>query len=146
MRTRPHVLIVEDEPDVLLILRLNLEAAGLDTSLAADGVTALHRIERERPDLVVLDLMLPVLDGWSVLAELRSRTDVPPVIVCSAKRAPRDVARAHELGAIEFVTKPFDVSVIVGTITDVLVRSGWHPQVDLGRAPKPLDLEGLEPA
>jgi DNA-binding response OmpR family regulator len=146
MRTRPEVLIVEDEPDVLLILRLNLEAAGLDTSLAADGVTALRRIERERPDVVVLDLMLPVLDGWSVLAELRNRAHVPPVIVCSAKRAPRDVARARELGAVEFVMKPFDVSVIVGTITDVLVRSGWHPQVEPGPARQPLDLEGLEPA
>jgi DNA-binding response OmpR family regulator len=146
MRSRPQVLIVEDEPDVLLILRLNLEAAGMDTSLAADGVTALRRIERERPDLVVLDLMLPVLDGWSVLAELRSRGDVPPVIVCSAKRAPRDVARAEELGAVAFVTKPFDVSVIVGTITDVLVGSGWHPEVELGPTPVPLDLDGLEPA
>jgi DNA-binding response OmpR family regulator len=146
MRSRPQVLIVEDEPDVLLILRLNLEAAGLDTSLAADGVTALRRIERERPDLVVLDLMLPVLDGWSVLAELRSRPDMPPVIVCSAKRGPRDVARAQELGAVEFVTKPFDVSVIIGTITDVLVRAGWHPQGEVAPAPKPLDLEGLEPA
>jgi len=145
MRTRPQVLIVEDEPDVLLILRLNLEAAGLDTSLAADGVTALRRIERERPDLVVLDLMLPVLDGWSVLAELRTRAEVPPVIVCSAKRGPGDVARAEELGAVEFVTKPFDVSAIVGTITDVLIRSGWHPQGEPGPRPTPLDLEGLEP-
>jgi DNA-binding response OmpR family regulator len=145
MRSRPQVLIVEDEPDVLLILRLNLEAAGLDTSLAADGVTALRRIERERPDLVVLDLMLPVLDGWSVLAEIRSRGDMPPVIVCSAKRGPRDVARAEELGAVAFVTKPFDLSVIVGTVTDLLVQSGWHPQVDLEPTPVPLDLEGLEP-
>jgi DNA-binding response OmpR family regulator len=71
---------------------------------------------------------------------------VPPVIVCSAKRGPRDVARARELGAVEFVMKPFDVSVIVGTITDVLVRSGWHPQVEPGPARQPLDLEGLEPA
>lgn len=136
------MLIVEDEPDVLLILRLNLEAAGLDTTLAADGVTALRRIELERPDLVLLDLMLPVLDGWSVLAELRTRTDVPPVIVCTAKAGSRDVARAEELGAVEFVSKPFDVSAIVGTITDVLVRSGWHPEGEAGIAPT-FDVEGL---
>jgi DNA-binding response OmpR family regulator len=145
MRSRPQVLIVEDEPDVLLILRLNLESVGLDTTLAADGVTALRRIERERPDIVVLDLMLPVLDGWSVLAELRTRDNVPPVIVCSAKRAPRDVARALELGAVDFVTKPFDVATIVGTITDVLSSVGWRPPVETGPRPMPLDLEGLEP-
>ena len=70
MSFRPRVVIVEDEPDTLLLLRINLDAAGFEASLAADGATAMRRITAERPDVVLLDLMLPVLDGWAVLAEL----------------------------------------------------------------------------
>jgi DNA-binding response OmpR family regulator len=61
---KPRVLIVDDEPDVLLTLRMILEAEGFDPALAADGETALRRIDEESPDLVVLDIMMPVLDGW----------------------------------------------------------------------------------
>ena len=144
MRARPLVMIVEDEPDVLLVLRINLQAAGLDTALAADGVTALRRIELEKPDVVLLDLMLPVMDGWAVLAELNNRSDAPPVIVCTAKRSPRDIARARELGAAEYLTKPFDVERLVGSIQEVLERStGVNPASEafpLGG----LEIEGLE--
>jgi two-component system response regulator RegX3 len=122
MRSRPLIMIVEDEPDVLLVLRITLEAEGFDTTLAADGVTALHRIQIEKPDLVLLDLMLPVMDGWSVLAELSTRRDAPPVIVCTAKRGLRDVARAQDLGAAEYVTKPFDVEHLTALIGEVLER------------------------
>lgn len=122
MRVRPLVLIVEDEPDVLLVMRISLEASGFDTSLAADGVTALRRIEVEKPDVVLLDVMLPVMDGWAVLAEMHGRADSPPVIVCTAKRSPRDVTKAQELGAAEFVTKPFDVERLVALIQGVLER------------------------
>ena len=65
------VLVVDDEPDILLLHRLNLEAAGHRVVLAADGITALERIAEERPDVVVLDVMMPVLDGWGVLERLR---------------------------------------------------------------------------
>ena len=100
MSFRPRVLIVEDEPDMLLLLRINLEQAGFEASLAADGATAMRRIAAERPDVVLLDLKLPVLDGWAVLADLHSREHAPPVIVCSAKGTARDLARASELGAV----------------------------------------------
>jgi two-component system alkaline phosphatase synthesis response regulator PhoP len=129
----PRVLIVEDEPDVLLVLRINLEAAGFETCLAADGVTALRRIEDDRPDVVLLDLMLPVVDGWAVLAELRSREDPTPVLVCSAKRTPRDLARAEELGAVGYVAKPFETEDVVARVTQVVREAHPHllPQLDL---------------
>ena len=73
MSDRPKMLIVDDEPDVLLTLRMILESEGFDPLLAADGETALRRVDEERPDLVVLDIMMPVLDGWFVLAELGGR-------------------------------------------------------------------------
>ena len=82
----------------------------------------MRRIAAERPDVVLLDLMLPVLDGWAVLADLHSREQAPPVIVCSAKGSPRDLARAQELGAVEFITKPFDMEDVLDTVREVLER------------------------
>jgi DNA-binding response OmpR family regulator len=101
------VLIVDDEPDILLMLRVNLEADGFETALAADGETALRRIEEERFDLVLLDVMMPVMDGWGVLQGLSDDGTAPRVIVVSAKSSDRDVARALEMGAAAYVTKPF---------------------------------------
>ena len=114
------VLIVDDEPDILLMLRVNLEAEGYQTSLAADGETALRRLEDEAPDLMVLDVMMPVMDGWAVLDTLRSETGAPPVVVLSAKTAPPDIIRALELGAAEYLTKPFDPANLLATIARVL--------------------------
>jgi DNA-binding response OmpR family regulator len=102
------VLVVDDEPDILLLHRLNLEAAGHRVVLAADGVTALERIAEERPDVVVLDVMMPVLDGWGVLERLRLDTRPPPVLVVSAKSSTADVQRARELGAGDYLSKPYD--------------------------------------
>jgi DNA-binding response OmpR family regulator len=113
LRVRPLALVVEDDPDVLQILRVNLEAAGLDTVLAADGDTALRRIDLERPDVVLLDLMLPVVDGWEVLAGLTSRPDPAPIIVCSARRGDAEVHRAMRLGAFDYIQKPFDPARVV---------------------------------
>ena len=124
MSERAKVLIVDDEPDVLLTLRMILEAEGFDPLLAADGETALRRVDEERPDLVVLDIMMPVLDGWFVLAELGGRPRRPAVVVCSAKSGESDRARANELGADEYVTKPFEPDDLVVVIRNVLARAG----------------------
>ncbi len=97
MPGKPKVLIVDDEPDVLLTLRMILESEGFEPSLAADGETALRRIDEEHPDVVLLDIMMPVLDGWFVLAELAGRMKKPHVIVCSAKSSETDIERAREL-------------------------------------------------
>lgn len=102
-----RVLIVDDEPDILLMLRVNLEADGFETALAADGETALKRIGEERFDVVLLDVMMPVMDGWGVLQGLGGEADAPRVIVVSAKSSDRDVLRALELGASDYVKKPF---------------------------------------
>jgi two-component system response regulator RegX3 len=122
MPVRPKVLIVDDEPDVLLTLRMILDAEGFDTALAADGDTALRRIDDEQPDVVLLDLMMPVLDGWYVLAELAGRSRRPRVVVCSAKSAPADQQRARDLGADEYLTKPFEPDHLATVIHGVLAR------------------------
>lgn len=146
IHAKPRVLIVEDEPDMLLLLRINLESAGFDTSLAADGATAMRRIDAERPDLVLLDLMLPVMDGWAILAELHTRQGSPPVVVCSAKGGPRDVTRARDLGAVDYVTKPFDVDFLIERMWAVL-EVEEAPDRAPGIIPVPeLPIEGIEPA
>jgi DNA-binding response OmpR family regulator len=123
MSEQAKVLIVDDEPDVLLTLRMILEAEGFVPLLAADGETALRRVDTERPDLVVLDIMMPVLDGWFVLAELGGRATRPSVVVCSAKSETADRAKARELGADEFIAKPFEPDDLVGVIRGVLART-----------------------
>ncbi|MDQ3293585.1 MAG: response regulator [Actinomycetota bacterium] len=114
------VLVVDDEPDILLLHRLNLEAAGHRVVLAADGVTALERIDEEHPDCVVLDVMMPVLDGWGVLELLQGTASPPPVLVVSAKSAPADVARARDLGAADFLAKPFDGDDLLAKVAALL--------------------------
>lgn len=120
MSVRPKVLIVDDEPDVLLSLRVILEAAGFEPSLAADGETALRRIDEEHPDVVLLDIMMPVLDGWFVLSEVGTRPRRPRVIVCSAKTATADQDRARDLGADRYVTKPYAPDHLIEQIREVL--------------------------
>jgi DNA-binding response OmpR family regulator len=127
----PKVLIVDDEPDILLMLRINLEAEGYETALAADGETALRRIDDEDPDVVLLDVMMPVMDGWSVLDALSSRPDAPRVIVLSAKTATRDVRRALDLGAAEYLTKPFEPEGLLSTVARILRST--DDEVALGR-------------
>lgn len=117
------MLIVDDEPDILLMMRVNLDSEGFDTVLAADGETALERVLDESPDVVLLDVMMPVLDGWGVLEGLAASDTPPRVIVVSAKAAPADVARAYQLGASDYVTKPFSIDGLIGVIRDVLGRS-----------------------
>ncbi len=116
-----RILIVDDEPDILLMLRVNLSAEGYDTLLAADGQKALERIAEGDPDLVLLDVMMPVMDGWGVLNALKDNGGgPPPVIVVSAKSSDRDIAAALSLGAVAFITKPFDPHNLVEEVDRVL--------------------------
>jgi two-component system alkaline phosphatase synthesis response regulator PhoP len=128
---RARVLIVDDEPDVLLLLRIELEAEGYETLLAADGETAIRRIIEERPDIVLLDVMMPVVDGWGVLQRLADQGLTTRVIVLSAKASDGDVAHALELGAQEYVTKPFEPAALLLTVAHVLQSS--PADLDAGR-------------
>jgi DNA-binding response OmpR family regulator len=115
-----RVLIVDDEPDILLMLRVNLEAEGYETALAADGETALELMGRERFDVMLLDVMMPVMDGWDVLDGLARVPDPPRVVVISAKSSDKDVARALGAGAIDYLSKPFSPRVLSGVVAEVL--------------------------
>jgi two-component system, OmpR family, response regulator len=140
MALKPRVLIVEDDPDLLVVLRVNLTAMGVEPILAADGRTAISRIQSERPDAVVLDVMLPGIDGWSVLEDLHAMGDPVPIVVCSAKKDIEDMDRARELGASGYVIKPFDIDRLVDAVMEALGRSR---RVERGFAGE-LGIEGPE--
>lgn len=123
LKGRNRILIVDDEPDILLMLRVNLEAEGYETLLASDGATALRRIDEEKPDLVLLDIMMPIVDGWGVLDEVGGSDSGPRVIMLSAKAGEDDLLRAWRNGADEYVTKPFDPDRLMVLVAEVLERS-----------------------
>jgi two-component system, OmpR family, KDP operon response regulator KdpE len=139
----PRVLVVEDDPDLLVILRVNLSGAGLEPILASDGRTAIDRIQAERPDAVLLDVMLPGIDGWQVLEELHRLGDPVPTVVCSAKRNPEDMARARELGAVAYLVKPFDIDRLVDAVVEA-AGNGRETGVS-SMVQRELGIEGLDP-
>ncbi len=114
-RVPTSVLVVDDEPQVAWVLTWSLEAEGYQTLTARDGVAALRAIREHRPHLMLLDIMMPTMDGWSVLEEMRRLPDEerPRVVVVSALASLRDRARAAELGADAFIPKPFDVEELL---------------------------------
>src|SRR5206468_11973278 len=105
------VLVVDDEPHVVWVLQFSLEAEGYRTFAARDGLEALKEISQHHPELMVLDIMMPNMDGWAVLEEMMKlpRQERPRVVMVSALSSARDRAKAAELGADAFVAKPFNV-------------------------------------
>ena len=118
-----RVLVVDDDPGLLRTLRIGLRALGHDVVPAADGRTALQAAREDAPDLVVLDLGLPDLDGVEVLRRLRAWSPVP-VIVLSARADSRDKVEALDLGADDYVTKPFGMEELAARIRAAGRRSG----------------------
>jgi DNA-binding response OmpR family regulator len=119
MRQTPtSVLVVDDEPQVIWMLQFSLQAEGYATYAARDGRSALEEIREHRPNLMLLDIMMPVMDGWSVLEQMQAlpAQDRPRVIVVSARSSLRDRAKAAELGADAFVPKPFNVDDLLAVL------------------------------
>lgn len=131
------ILVVDDEPKVCELLRAYLERSGYGVLCAADGVIALEEAERRRPDLVLLDLNLPGMDGLEVCKALRQRSNVP-IIMITARDEEADRVVGLELGADDYVTKPFSPREVVARVKAVLRRRN-----PLGEDPRPLTLGGL---
>lgn len=115
--SRRRVLVVDDEPDVQDFVRMVLEQGGYDVACADNGEQALARIRDDKPDLVVLDLMMPVMDGWTVLEELGGKLPPPVVVILSAAA---DAIRAERAGASGCISKPFRPAHLLATCRDVL--------------------------
>jgi len=119
---RNTVLVVEDEDHIRTVIEYNLRRQGFDVYTAADGLAALDLVRRVRPDVVLLDWMMPEMDGLEVLAELKRdpTTKDIPVLMLTAKGMAADILKALELGADDYITKPFDPTSLGPTITKEL--------------------------
>ena len=119
---RPHVLIVDDDLAIIKLVRANLEAEDYKTLTAMDGTEALQTIEREVPDLVILDIMLPKIDGFEICRQLREWSQTP-IIMLSARGDESDKVKCLDLGADDYITKPFAVSELLARVRAVFRRT-----------------------
>lgn len=123
------ILIVDDDENICELLNLYLKKDGFDTSIAYNGRQAVELAEKYNPDLILLDIMLPELDGWQVCREIRKKSEVP-IIMLTAKGETFDKILGLELGADDYVTKPFDTKEVVARIKAVLRRSNENEKAE----------------
>jgi two-component system, OmpR family, response regulator RegX3 len=119
----PKVMVVDDEESLLEAIRYALSREGMDVVTARDGADAMRDFEAERPDLVVLDLMLPTLNGWDVCRRIRATSQVP-ILMLTARDAEVDRVVGLEMGADDYVTKPFSLRELVARVRALLRRAG----------------------
>ncbi len=117
------ILIVDDDTNICELLRLYIEKEGFNVIIANDGATAVKMFREQQPDLMLLDIMLPKLDGWQVCREIRKTSD-KPIIMLTAKGETFDKVLGLELGADDYIVKPFDTKEVVARIKAVLRRAG----------------------
>jgi len=130
-----QVLVIDDEAPIRLLCRVNLEAEGMDVVEASDGPSGLEKARQERPDVVLLDVMMPGLDGWQVAEELLDdeRTSGIPIIFLTARAEFRDRARGLDLGGVDYVTKPFNPIELAPLVEDLVARVARGERDDLRR-------------
>lgn len=126
---KPRLLLIEDEEDIAALIKLQAEISGYKLHVEVDGLNGLRAIEREKPDLIILDIMLPGQSGLDVCRKVKNNPDLKniPVIMISAKSEELDVVLGLELGADDYVTKPFSAKILFSRIRAVL-RRGIEPE------------------
>jgi CheY-like chemotaxis protein len=139
------VLVADDEPPIRLLCQVNLAVAGMDVVQASDGGEAIELARTAAPDLILLDLMMPRVDGWTVAEELGAdeRTRGIPIVFLTARATTDDRRRAEELGALGYVLKPFDPVRLAPLVTEVVERCA-RGEADALREERPSQLWPLE--
>jgi DNA-binding response OmpR family regulator len=131
--TNARILVVDDDRVIQQLLKVNLELEGYAVEVAEDGVEALAQFDLFHPNLVLLDIMMPRMDGWEVCRRLKAGVDSchVPIVLLSARAQEADVQRGTELGVAAYVTKPFDPISLLDLIADILTKQGfsaWEPR------------------
>ncbi len=123
------ILIADDDPIIIKLLQVNLELDGYEVVTAEDGAEAVERATETKPDLIILDIMMPRMDGWTALQELKRQPETAkaPVILLSAKAQQEDIRKGYEAGAAEYFTKPFDPSDLLSAIEQILAGTYKRP-------------------
>jgi DNA-binding response OmpR family regulator len=130
-----RVLVIDDEAPIRLLCRVNLEAEGMEVLEAADGPSGLDMARLEAPDVILLDVMMPGLDGWRVAEELLDdeRTSSIPIVFLTARAELRDRARGIDLGGVDYVTKPFNPVELAPLVRELLTRVNRGERDDVRR-------------
>jgi DNA-binding response OmpR family regulator len=130
-----RVLVIDDEAPIRLLCRVNLEAEQMEVAEAADGRSGLELAREDPPDVILLDVMMPGLDGWQVAEELLAdeRTRMIPIVFLTARAEVRDRARGLDLGGVDYVTKPFNPVELAPLVRDLLARVERGEREDLRR-------------
>lgn len=134
-----RILVIEDDPSIILGLRMNLEAEGYTVEVAMDGETGLEQARRGEADLIILDVMLPRLNGFEVLRQLRAGGVRVPTIVLSARDAELDIVMGLEFGAEDYVTKPFGIAELLARIKAALRRPAFKDIPKAAEPPAPVE-------
>ena len=124
------ILVVEDEPHIAEGLRYNLDAEGFQAETVHDGESALDAIERDDHAAVILDVMLPGIDGFEVARRLRAKGNFVPILMLTARGRPEDVLKGFEAGADDYLTKPFDLKIFLARVKGLLRRHKWASRVE----------------
>jgi len=124
--TNKKILVVDDEPDVLALLTLMLKSQGYNVIAAVDGQEALEKARKETPDLILLDVMLPKMDGYKVARMLKFDENFShiPIILLTAKIQEKDRQTGLEMGANDYMTKPFDTALLISKVKETLAKKG----------------------
>jgi DNA-binding response OmpR family regulator len=118
------VLVADDEPALRKLLKTNMELEGYETLEASNGAEVLECVERDNPDIILLDIMMPVMDGWEVMTALAANPEYEQkVILVSAKASDDAQLQGWELGADEYITKPFDLDSLLARVREVAART-----------------------
>jgi adenylate cyclase len=136
MRNPPRILAVDDVAENLEILQMRLESRGYEVVLAADGEAALAAVREQLPDLILLDIMMPKMDGIEVARRLKADASLPfiPIILVTAKADDRDVVAGLEAGGDDYLTKPFEHAALVARVRSMLRIKELHDEVRLQAA------------
>ncbi|ONI85803.1 DNA-binding response regulator [Actinosynnema sp. ALI-1.44] len=129
-----HLLVVDDEPGITELLSTTLDLAGYRVSAVCSGQAALAAVEAERPDMVILDVMLPDMDGFTVCRKLAERGHAPPVLFLTARGSIEDTVTGLRIGGDDYVTKPFHVLELLARVHALLRRSGRAPDEQVLRS------------
>ena len=125
------VLAVDDEPNVLRLVEIKLSKAGFKVLTAHDGEEGLSKALSEKPDIVLLDVMMPKMDGYSVLAEIKAQLDPAPIVLMlTAKGQETDVVRGLTTGADDYIVKPFAPRELVARVNVALIKAGKSPSIE----------------
>jgi two-component system, OmpR family, KDP operon response regulator KdpE len=140
--TATRALVVEDDPNIVDLIRSNLAVRGFDTVVSVDGLRALRLLETESPDIVLLDLMLPEVDGFELCRQIRERSSVA-IIVVSARGGERDKVSALNVGADDYMTKPFSIEELLARINATLRRTRPATTAVAESAPEVITVDDL---